>query len=49
MKKFDNVLKIMLEDVARDVLGKTMNSKDHEEIILKSLESIKRSTNLKQL
>jgi hypothetical protein len=30
-------------------LGKTMNSHDHEEMILRSLENIKRSTNFKEL
>jgi len=39
----------MMEEVARDVLGKTMTAKDHEELILRSLDGIKRTTNLKEL
>ena len=49
VKKIDDSAKGVLEEVARDVLGKTMNAQDHEELILKSLDSIKRSTNLKEL
>lgn len=49
LEKIDNALSGMLEEVARDVLGKTMSMKDHEEMIMKSLESIKKSANLKEL
>ena len=48
-QKIDGVVRGMLEEVARDVLGKTMNAKDHEELIIRSLDSIKRTTNLKEL
>ncbi len=47
--KIDQIVRGVLEEVARDVLGKTMNAKDHEELIMKSLESIKKTTNLKEL
>lgn len=48
-KKIDSAVGGMLEEVARDVIGKTMNTKDHEGLIIKSLDSIKRTTNLKEL
>jgi len=49
MQKIDHAVTGMMEEVARDVLGKTMNAKDHEELIIRSLEGIKRTTKLKEL
>lgn len=49
MDHLDKTMNGMLEEVARDVLGKIMNSKDHEEFIVRSLDNIKRSTNFKDL
>ena len=49
LHKVDEMALGMMEEVARDVLGKTMTAKDHEELILRSLDGIKRTTNLIEL
>ena len=49
MEMIDKVALGVLEEVARDVIGKTMSVKDHEELILKSLDNIKNSSRFKEI
>ena len=49
LQTIDRNVSGIIEEVARDVIGKTMTAKDHEELILRSLEKIKSSTNFKDL
>lgn len=49
MQAVDGAIRGVLEEVSRDVLGKTLNTSDHESLILKALDQIKNTTRFKEL